>query len=181
MEHRRTPLVQQGTTLGTPILPGSRTTIVVRSPAALFVRSALPGNGCQPRPLQRGGSHIKRLPELANELIGLPVDVLVALPSPAVVAARQATRAVPIVFLNAIDPVGKGFVTSLDHPGGNITGVTGAPATVFGKLIQYLAQLVPGCRASRSSRTLIRRPAPEAPRARRSSRSRPPRLHWGFS
>ena len=90
-----------------------------------------------------GGSHPERLPELANELIQLPVDVLVAGPSPAVLAAQRATTGVPIVFEPAIDPVGKGFVASLDHPGGNITGVSNVPPTVFGKLIQYLAQLMP--------------------------------------
>jgi putative tryptophan/tyrosine transport system substrate-binding protein len=88
--------------------------------------------------------NIERLPELASELVHLPVDVLACISSPAVVAAQQATTVVPIVFASVSDAVGKGFVASLDHPGGNITGVPGAPVTVFGKMIQYLTQLVPG-------------------------------------
>jgi putative tryptophan/tyrosine transport system substrate-binding protein len=87
--------------------------------------------------------NLARLPDLANELIQLPVDVLVSFPSPAVVAAHQATTVVPIVFVGVTDPVGKGWVASLAHPGGNLTGVSQAPPTTLGKMIEYLAQLVP--------------------------------------
>jgi putative tryptophan/tyrosine transport system substrate-binding protein len=93
--------------------------------------------------LRDAAGNVERLPELANELIQLPVDVLVSLTSPAVLAAHQATTVVPIVFVNPTDPVGKGWVASLAHPGANLTGVTAAPPTVLGKVIEYLAQLVP--------------------------------------
>jgi putative ABC transport system substrate-binding protein len=62
--------------------------------------------------LRGADSNFARLPELANELIQLPVDVLVCTASPETLVARQATTVVPIVF-NATDPVGRGFVASL--------------------------------------------------------------------
>jgi len=64
----------------------------------------------------------ERLPELAAELTGLPVDVLVAASTPTTLAAMQATRTIPIVTIGAADPVGSGFARSYDRPGGNVTG-----------------------------------------------------------
>jgi putative ABC transport system substrate-binding protein len=64
----------------------------------------------------------ERLPELAVELVGLKVDVIVALYVPCALAAKQATRDIPIVIL-AGDPVETGIVPSLARPGGNITGI----------------------------------------------------------
>jgi putative ABC transport system substrate-binding protein len=63
-----------------------------------------------------------RLPELASELVGLKVDVIVTAAPPSVRAAQRATTTIPIV-MTVHDPVGMGFVGSLAHPGGNITGV----------------------------------------------------------
>jgi ABC-type uncharacterized transport system substrate-binding protein len=89
-------------------------------------------------------SNFERLPELANELVQLPVDVLVtAEGTPATMVARQATTVIPIVFVVVTDPVEVGLVASLAHPGGNLTGNTNAPPTVFAKQLQILAQLVP--------------------------------------
>ena len=65
----------------------------------------------------------ERLPELAKELVGLKVDVIVAPSTPAVQAAKQATTTVPIIFPGVADPVASGFVASLARPGGNITGL----------------------------------------------------------
>jgi len=64
----------------------------------------------------------ERLPALAAELVALKVDVIVAPPTVAVLAAKQATRTLPIVFAVATDPVTSGLVTSLARPGGNVTG-----------------------------------------------------------
>src|SRR5262249_36961757 len=61
----------------------------------------------------------ERLPDLAAEIIRLRVDVLVAAPTPAVRAAQQATKTVPIVMAFSGDPVGEGFVAELARPGGN--------------------------------------------------------------
>ena len=64
-----------------------------------------------------------QLTDSASELVRLKVDVIVAAASMAVQAAKDATASIPIVFVNAGDPVGQGFVQSLAHPAGNITGI----------------------------------------------------------
>src|SRR5215469_7590748 len=65
-----------------------------------------------------------RLPDLAAELVGLKVDVIVAAPTPSVLAAKKASATTPIVFASVVDPVASGLVASLARPGGNITGLT---------------------------------------------------------
>jgi putative ABC transport system substrate-binding protein len=65
-----------------------------------------------------------RLPSLAAELVALKVDVIVVTSTPSTLAAKQATRTIPIVFTWAVDPVGSGLVTSLARPGGNVTGLS---------------------------------------------------------
>jgi ABC-type uncharacterized transport system substrate-binding protein len=67
---------------------------------------------------------LDRLPELAAELVRLPVDVIVGASNPVIAAAKRATATIPIVMVTAVDPVGAGFITSLARPGGNITGGT---------------------------------------------------------
>jgi putative ABC transport system substrate-binding protein len=84
----------------------------------------------------------ERLNDLAVELVQLPVDLLVALNTPAAQAAKHATTAIPIVF-NAGDPVGTGLVVSLAHPGGNVTGITGIAAELGGKCLELLRELLP--------------------------------------
>ena len=66
----------------------------------------------------------ERLPALAAELVALKVDVIVAPPTIAAIAAKQATGTLPIVFIGVGDPVASGFVTSLAQPGGNMTGLS---------------------------------------------------------
>src|SRR5262245_34919987 len=85
----------------------------------------------------------ERLPELATELIRLGVDVIFAGGDPPAHAAKQATSTVPIVFTGATDPVGNGFVASLSHPGGNMTGLTLADTKVTGKRLSILKEAVP--------------------------------------
>ena len=65
---------------------------------------------------------LERLPDLAAELVALKVDVIVAEGTPPTLAAKQATRTIPIVFGAAADAVGSGLVASLAQPGGNVTG-----------------------------------------------------------
>src|SRR5262249_6892865 len=85
----------------------------------------------------------ERLPELATELIRLGVDVIFASGEPPAYAAKQATSTIPIVFTGATDPVGTGFVASLSHPGGNMTGLTLADTKVTGKRLSLLKEAVP--------------------------------------
>jgi len=84
----------------------------------------------------------ERLPALAAELTALKVDVIVALTTPQALAAKQATRTIPIVFL-AGDPVASGLVTSLARPGGNLTGVSTLAPDLVGKCLELLKQAVP--------------------------------------
>jgi putative ABC transport system substrate-binding protein len=86
----------------------------------------------------------ERLPDLAAELVRLPVDVIVPVASdPTIRAAQQATSTIPIVMAVSSDPVGSGFVASLARPGGNITGVSGLVPEVAGKRLQLLKDVVP--------------------------------------
>src|SRR6266581_6310962 len=85
-----------------------------------------------------------RLPALAAELVALKVDVIVASGTLAALAAKQATRTLPIVFSPAGDPVGSGLVTSLARPGGNVTGLSAFAPELVGKRLELLKQAVPG-------------------------------------
>ena len=84
-----------------------------------------------------------RLPALADELIRLKVDVLVVSTTPAVRAAKNATRTIPIVFFGVYDPVAAGMVDSLARPGGNVTGFTNIATTLAGKRLELLKETVP--------------------------------------
>jgi putative ABC transport system substrate-binding protein len=91
------------------------------------------------------GGKIERLPELAAELVRLRVDIIVAASAPAALAAKDATKTIPIVFFAAGDALDAGLVTSLPRPGGNITGVsTGVTGGFGGKRLELLKELVPG-------------------------------------
>jgi putative tryptophan/tyrosine transport system substrate-binding protein len=86
----------------------------------------------------------ERLPALAAELVALKVDVILAAGTPQPLAAKQATRTIPIVFAGAADPVGSGLVTSLARPGGNVTGLSLLSPELVGKCLEQLKQAVPG-------------------------------------
>jgi putative ABC transport system substrate-binding protein len=85
----------------------------------------------------------ERLPDLAAELVRLPGDVLVAEGTAAIRAAQHVTRTIPIVMAATNDPVGQGFVASLAHPGGNITGLSFLGAELPGKRLEILKEMVP--------------------------------------
>jgi len=82
------------------------------------------------------------LPKLAAELVDLKVDVIVAVYTPCAIAAKQATREIPIVIM-AGDPLGTGLVPSLNRPGGNVTGVSLMAAELFGKCVEIIHDLLP--------------------------------------
>ena len=87
---------------------------------------------------------LDRVRELADELVRLKVEaILSAAPSPTR-AAKGATATIPIVMAYDTDPVGNGFVASLAHPGGNITGLTSLAPGISGKQLQLLKEIVPG-------------------------------------
>ena len=88
-------------------------------------------------------NRLDRLPALADELVGLKVDVLIArAPRPAL-AAKNATRTIPIVFYDVADPVALGLVDSLARPGGNLTGLTIITEVLVGKRLELLKETVP--------------------------------------
>jgi ABC-type uncharacterized transport system substrate-binding protein len=86
---------------------------------------------------------LDRLPTLADELVRLKVDVLITPATPAAVAAKHATRTIPIVFYTGSDPVALGLVDSLARPGGNITGFTTIAAVLVGKQLELLKETIP--------------------------------------
>jgi putative ABC transport system substrate-binding protein len=92
------------------------------------------------------GDNAERYPQYARELVALEPDVILASASSSVAALEQVTHTVPIVFANVIDPVGAGFIASMAHPGGNITGFTAFEYSISGKWLELLKELAPGVR-----------------------------------
>ena len=86
---------------------------------------------------------IERLSALADELVHLKVDVLLAWLTPAAIAAKNATGTIPIVFNGGFDPVAAGLVDSLARPGGNITGFSGIAPVLAGKRLELLKEINP--------------------------------------
>jgi putative tryptophan/tyrosine transport system substrate-binding protein len=87
-----------------------------------------------------------RSAEIATEFVRLKVNVIVTYGSEQVQIAKEATSTIPIVFATAGDPVGSGFVASLAHPGGNVTGTSSQNADLTGKRFELLSEVVPNLR-----------------------------------
>jgi putative tryptophan/tyrosine transport system substrate-binding protein len=90
--------------------------------------------------------HSERFAEIATEFVLLNVGVIVTGGTEAVLAAKQATSVIPIVFGTASDPVGTGLVTSLARPGGNVTGLSNQSADLAGKRLELLREVLPSLR-----------------------------------
>jgi ABC-type uncharacterized transport system substrate-binding protein len=86
---------------------------------------------------------VEQLPGLVADLIRRKTDVILASGTPAVLPARNATNAVPVVFVAALDPAATGVVTSLARPGGNVTGLTAVFADLTGKRLEFLKEMLP--------------------------------------
>ena len=86
------------------------------------------------------------LPRLAAELVARKPELIYAPPQIAAVAARQATRTIPIVFATGIDPVRAGLVSSLGRPGGNATGVISVVDSLTPKRVELLREILPGAK-----------------------------------
>ena len=84
-----------------------------------------------------------RLPALAEDLAGLRVELIMASFNDAIAAAKRATRSIPIVMFNSINPVEQGFVESLARPGGNVTGTAWSAPEITAKILQVLQEAAP--------------------------------------
>jgi putative tryptophan/tyrosine transport system substrate-binding protein len=93
--------------------------------------------------LRNAAGHNERLAALAEELLRLKVDVIVAINTPAAQAAKNATRTVPVVMMRVADPVKSGLVASLAHPGGNVTGLSFMPDALGPKGVELLRETLP--------------------------------------
>jgi putative ABC transport system substrate-binding protein len=90
------------------------------------------------------GGRLEGLPDLAAELVRLKVDAIIAVSPPAIEAARDATKTIPIIMAFADDPVARGFVASLARPGGNITGLALEAGDLNAKRLELLREALPG-------------------------------------
>src|SRR5712692_498774 len=90
-----------------------------------------------------GEGKYERLPQLAADLVRLKVDVIFTSGTPASLAAKNATRTIPIVFGSVNDPLVAGLVSTLTRPGGNVTGVTTNNAELSAKRLSLLKEAVP--------------------------------------
>jgi ABC-type uncharacterized transport system substrate-binding protein len=102
-----------------------------------------------------GGGDLDRTRKYAAELVALEPDVILVSSGSALAALQNATRTVPIVFVNVSDPVGAGYVASLARPGSNTTGFMLFEYSLSGKWLELLKQIVPGMRRA----AVIRNPA----------------------
>jgi putative ABC transport system substrate-binding protein len=94
--------------------------------------------------LRWAGGDINRIRALAQELVGLQPDIIVAGGTLAIAALQRETPTIPIVMTNVADPVGSGFVAALNRPGGNTTGFAVFETSLGGKLLELLLEIAPG-------------------------------------
>jgi putative ABC transport system substrate-binding protein len=94
--------------------------------------------------LRYGEARAERIAELARELVGLKLDLIVASTDVAIAAVKRETQTIPIVMAISSDPVGTGFVASLARPGGNVTGNSTISPELSGKRLELLMEAVPG-------------------------------------
>jgi putative ABC transport system substrate-binding protein len=94
--------------------------------------------------LRWAGVDINRIRALAQELVGLQPDIILAITTPTAAALQRETRTIPIVFVNVSDPVASGIIPRLNQPGGNITGFAVWEASLGGKWLELLSEITPG-------------------------------------
>jgi putative ABC transport system substrate-binding protein len=90
------------------------------------------------------GPDINRIRALAQELVGLKPDIILASSAPGTAAVQRETRTIPIVFATGVDPVASGIVARLNRPGGNISGFAMHEASLPGKWLELLSEIAPG-------------------------------------
>jgi putative ABC transport system substrate-binding protein len=93
--------------------------------------------------LHWGGGEINRIQPLAQELVSLQPDIILAHSTPTTAALQRETRTIPIVFVSVADPVASGIVERLDRPSGNVTGFANYEASLAGKWLELLSEIAP--------------------------------------
>jgi putative ABC transport system substrate-binding protein len=94
--------------------------------------------------LRWGGGDTNRIRALAQELVGLQPDIILAAGATATAALQRETRTIPIVFVTGGDPVATGIIPRLDRPGGNVTGFAAFEPSLGGKWLELLSEIAPG-------------------------------------
>jgi putative ABC transport system substrate-binding protein len=123
-------------------LPGAKT-FVSEFPQALTDLGWTDGRNMR-IDLRWAGSDVNRIRALAQELVGLQPDIILASTAPATIALQRETRTIPIVFANVGDPVAQRIVPRLNRPGGNVTGFALWEASLGGKWLELLSEIAPG-------------------------------------
>jgi len=138
---------QQGQTRRIAILMGTATTELGKSYLATFVRRLEQlgwANGRNARVETRWGTGtVDEMRPVVAELLAFSPDVIMAFSNPAVALLKPTAGKIPIVFVGVGDPIGDGFVPSLAHPGGNITGFAGTDGPIGGKWLEVLKETAP--------------------------------------
>jgi ABC-type uncharacterized transport system substrate-binding protein len=96
--------------------------------------------------MQVANGRIDRLPAMAEELVRSRVDIIIASQTPAVIAAKNATRDIPIVMGAAGDPIGTGLITNLARPEANVTGLSATSAELAAKNLELIREILPNAR-----------------------------------
>jgi putative tryptophan/tyrosine transport system substrate-binding protein len=145
------PLVaraQQSGKLPTIGVLGTTTPLVESQPLAAFVQRLRELGWMEGRTVaievRWAEGRSERFAEIAAELVRLKVDVIFTYATLPVLALKQATSVIPIVFASAADPVGTGLVASLARPGGNVTGLSNQQADTAAKRLELLREVIPG-------------------------------------
>ena len=129
------------------LMPGDENDLVLKTFVSAFIQ-ALAGlgwtEGRNMRIELRWGDAINRIRALAQELVGLQPDIILANTAAATVALQRETRTIPIVFATVADPVARGLVPRLNQPGGNITGFANWEPSMGGKWLELLSEIAPG-------------------------------------
>jgi putative tryptophan/tyrosine transport system substrate-binding protein len=139
---------QQSGKLPTIGVLGTTTPLVESQPLAAFVQRLRELGWMEGRTVaieaRWAEGRSERFAEIAAELVRLKVDVIFTYGTPPVLALKQATSVIPIVFASAADPVGTGLVASLARPGGNVTGLSNQQADTAAKRLELLREVIPG-------------------------------------
>jgi putative ABC transport system substrate-binding protein len=130
------------------LLSGDENDPVAKTDASAFTQ-ALAGLGWTDgrnvrMDLRWAGGDTNRIRALAQELVDVQSDIILAGSTPVTVALQRETRTIPIVFASVGDPVASGIVARLDRPGGNITGFATVEASLGGKWLELLSEIAPG-------------------------------------